>query len=259
LVRFWRSVGRSTKLAGIFAYGALELIVRHPATRRERAQWLHQFAARAVAAMGVTIRLDGHFPGRGALISNHMGYLDIMTYAALHEVVFVSKIEMQKVPLLGWMTTMSGTVYVERGRGGSATEARSGIQATADANIPIVFFPEGTTSDGSSVMKFHSGVLAQVLDAGEPVTAAFIRYRLTENNGPNITVSNDVCFWGDEVQLFPHIFRLLALRGIEVSVQIAEAPIAFSEAAGNRKVAALEAHAAVMEVGGLTQAETVPR
>ena len=77
------------------------------------------------------------------------------------------------------MTTMAGTVYVERGRGGSATRARGGLQATADAGVPIVFFPEGTTSNGTTVQKFHSGVLSQVLDAGEPVTAAFVTYRAT--------------------------------------------------------------------------------
>jgi 1-acyl-sn-glycerol-3-phosphate acyltransferase len=245
------------KLVGIFAYGALELIVKRPATREQRAEWLHQFSARAMRAMGIAVRAEGRFPERGALISNHMGYLDIMTFAALHRVVFVSKVEMRQIPLLGWMTTMAGTVYVERGRGGSALRARSGIRAAADANIPIVFFPEGTTSDGSTVMQFHSGILAQVLDAGEPVTAAYVRYRLTEDNGPDVTLSHDLCYWGDEVQLFPHIFHLLGLRGIEVSVQIAEAPIAFSGNASHRKIAAAEARAAVMELGGVTEPEAV--
>jgi 1-acyl-sn-glycerol-3-phosphate acyltransferase len=145
---------------------------------------------------------------------------------------------------------MAGTVYVERGRGGSALRARDGIRAAGEAGVPLVFFPEGTTSDGGSVMKFHSGILAQVLEAGEPVTAAYVRYRLTQDNGPDVSIEEDLAYWRD-VGLFPHIFRLLALRGIEVQVRISDAPIAFSEGAGRRKLAAAEARAAVMALRGV--------
>ena len=102
-------------------------------------------------------------------------------------------------------------------------------------------------------MKFHSGMLAQVREAGQPVTAAFVRYRLTEDNGPHISLANDVCFWGDDVLLVPHVFRLLALRGIEVTVRIADSPITFSADPANRKLAAAEARAAVMELGGIPE------
>ena len=256
MVRLLRSVGRSLKLVAIFVYGGLELAIKRPKTRELRAEWLHRFCARTIRAMGIAVRVEGRFPERGTLISNHMGYLDIMTYAALHRVVFVSKTEMLEIPLLGWMTTMSGTVYVERGRGGSAAGARAGLLAAAEAGIPVVFFPEGTTSDGSGVLKFHSGVLSQVLEAGEAVTAAFVTYRMTEDSGPGVSLSRDVCYWGDEVKLFPHIFKLVALRGIEVSVRIADAPIPFSRDA-NRKVAAVEARAAVMRLGGVAEREPV--
>jgi 1-acyl-sn-glycerol-3-phosphate acyltransferase len=244
------------KLAGLFARGAVRLVLQRPSTREQRAEWLHRLCAMAMREMGVGLTVEGRFPERGALISNHMGYLDIMALAALHRCVFVSKAELRAVPLLGWMTTMAGTVYVERGRGGSALRARDGIRAAGEAGVPLVFFPEGTTSDGSSVMKFHSGILAQVLDAGEPVTAAYVRYRFAQDNGPNVSIENDVCYWGDEVSLFRHIFRLVALRGIEVQVRIADAPIAFSEAAGRRKLAAAEARAAVIAAGGVRDAVT---
>jgi 1-acyl-sn-glycerol-3-phosphate acyltransferase len=203
--------------------------------------------------MGVAVRIQGRFPERGAVISNHLGYLDIMAIAALHPVAFVAKSELADFPLLGWMTTMSGTLYVERGRGGSAVRARSGLQSAAEVNLPVVFFPEGTTSSGATVLKFHSGILAQVRDAGEPVTAAFVRYRLTEDNGPQVSLERDVCYWSDDAVLVPHVFRLLAIRGIEVSVRVADSPIAFSAEPDNRKLAAEEARAAVMELGGITE------
>jgi 1-acyl-sn-glycerol-3-phosphate acyltransferase len=240
----------------IFLLGALELIIKRPATREQRAEWLHKFCTRAMREVGIVMRVEGTFPERGVVISNHTSYLDVMTFAAFHRCVFVSKSEMADVPLLGWMTTMAGTVYVERGRGGSAQRAKGGMEAAAEAGLPIVIFPEGTTSNGTTVLKFHSGILGQVLEAGQEVTAAFVSYRLTEDNGPNATIENDVCYWGDDVSLFRHIYGMLGLRGIEVIMRIGEKPIAFTVDALHRKQAAIEARAAVMELGGIH--DTVP-
>lgn len=253
-----RSVAKLTKLSAIFLYGAAELIVIRPGTREARAEWLHRFCMRMTRAMDIAIRVEGVFPEHGVVISNHLGYLDIVSLAAQHRCVFVSKAELAEVPLIGWMTTMAGTVYVERGRGGSALRARSGLDAAAGAGLPIVLFPEGTTSNGLSVLPFHGGALAQTIDVGLPVTAAFIRYRLTRQNGPGITVEDDLAFWGDEVQLFPHIFRLLSLRGIEVNICIADGPIVFSAEKPDRKQAAGEAREAVTRLGGMEDVASSP-
>jgi 1-acyl-sn-glycerol-3-phosphate acyltransferase len=242
------------KLAAIFAYATLELIVRRPATPRQRADWLHQFCIRMLREMGIATRIEGQFPPRGVVVSNHLGYLDIIVFAAAHPCAFVSKAELANLPLLGWMTTMAGTVYVERGSGGSALRARQGMQAAANAGVPVVFFPEGTTTDGSTLLPFHSGLLAQAIAAGQPVTAAHVRYRLTQDNGPGVTIRSHVGYW-DDTPLFQHIFRLLAVRGIEVELRIAAAPIAFS-APADRKLAAEQARAAVMELGGVPDAVT---
>jgi 1-acyl-sn-glycerol-3-phosphate acyltransferase len=205
--------------------------------------------------MGIPARYGGTFPESGVVISNHLGYLDIIVFAALHPCVFVAKSEIRSWPFLGWMTTMAGTVYVERGRGGSARRAASGMQAAADEGIPVVFFPEGTTSNGASVLKFHSGLLVQAIDAHHPVTAAYLRYRLTQDNGPGVSAENDVSYWGD-TPLLLHIFRLLGLRGIEVDVRLGDSPISFSAGPDQRKLLAAEARAAVMELGGVRDTVT---
>jgi lyso-ornithine lipid O-acyltransferase len=253
LARLWRSVGRSLKAAGMFGYASVELAVKRPATRTERAEWLHRFCARVLQGMDVRVEVTGRYPESGALISNHIGYLDIMAYGALHRCVFVSKMEMLDEPVLGWMTKMAGTVFVERGRGGSAVQAKSGMQAAFDAGLPVVFFPEGTTSDGSAVLEFRSGLLGQTLEAKQPVTAAFVRYRLDEENGAEAKVGDDVCFWGEDAQLFRHVFRLVGLRGVVVEVKIADGPIQFSSDTLHRKEAADEAREAVMRLGGVLQ------
>jgi len=250
-----RSVGRTIKLVAVFAYATLELIVKRPATRQQKAEWLHQFCARAARRMRISVRLRGLYPERGVVISNHLGYLDVVALAALHPCAFIGKSEIRSWPILGWITAMGGTVYVQRGRGGSAGRAQAGMQEASDAGLPMVFFPEGTCSLGHTILPFRSGLLAETIQAGQPITAAHIRYRLTEDNGPYYSLA-DVCFW-DDTLLTKHIFRMLAMRGIEVEVHFADAPIAFSENASHRKIAAEEARAAVMQLRNSTQAETV--
>jgi 1-acyl-sn-glycerol-3-phosphate acyltransferase len=246
-------VGRTLKLVAIFAYATLELIVKRPATRQQRAEWLHQFCAHAARQMRISVRLRGTYPESGVVISNHLGYFDVVAFAALHRCVFVAKSEIRSWPFLGWFTSMAGTVYVQRGRGGSAERAKSGMNAASDAGLPLVFFPEGTTSLGDTVLKFHSGLLVQAMEAGQPITAAHIRYRLTQDNGPDRSLA-DVCFW-DDTLLVKHIFRMLSLRGIEVELSFADAPIAFLASAGQRKIAAEEARTAVMQLRDASEAE----
>jgi 1-acyl-sn-glycerol-3-phosphate acyltransferase len=238
-----RSLARSLQVAVLFFEAGCELLWTRPETRQERAAWLHRFCARSLRRMKITVRVHGGFPAAGALITNHLSYLDIVLLASLHPCVFVSKREIAGIPILGWMTTRSGTVYVERGHGGSALKAGQAIHAAAEDGLPVVFFPEGTTNPGDELLKFHSGLLGQALAEAMPVTAGYLRYSLSEDNGPGITAAGDIA-WGDKPML-QHIFQFLALRGVEADAYFADQPIGFSARAVNRKIAAVEARDAV--------------
>jgi 1-acyl-sn-glycerol-3-phosphate acyltransferase len=228
----------------MFAVAGTELLVKRPVTRQARADWLHRFCARAIHGLGPEIAVEGSFPERGAVISNHLGYLDIVVFATIHPCVFVSKAEIAREPVLGWMTTMAGTVYVDRGRGGSALKASSGLQAAAESGLPVVFFPEGTTTNGEAMLKFHSGLLAQAMEAGLPVTAAYVRYELGEGNEAEVTVGDQVAYWVD-TSMWLHVFHFLGLRKVRAVVRFGDGPIAFSSDLLHRKQAAIEAYNAV--------------
>ena len=218
-----------------------------PQTRQARAAWLHRFCATALHGLDLELTVEGQFPERGALISNHLSYLDIIVFAALSPCVFCSKAEIEHWPVIGWMTEMAGTVFIERGRGGSALKAKSGLKAAADAGLPTVFFPEGTTTNGEEMLPFHSGLLAQAMAVEEPVTAAYLRYSLEEDNGPGVTVADDVCYWGDG-SMWKHVFRFPGLRGAHATVRFGDGPIRFSSDLLHRKAAAVEARRAVLDL-----------
>ena len=248
-VAFLRSMLKLVKLVLYFGYACVELLLHRPRTKREGAEWLHRFCARVIKGFDVRVTVVGEFPQAGALISDHLGYLDIITYAALCPVVFFSKAELEHTPVLGFMATAAGSVYVERGAGGSSERARSGLKSAAAQGIPVLFFPEGTTSNGEQLLPFRSGLLGEALSAEEPVTAAHIHYTFDEPN-PGFSLEDDVAYWGD-INLLAHIPKFLKLKGVHAWVRLAPAPIVFSAAAlADRKVAAVEAREAVMALSG---------
>jgi len=252
---FFRNLWRFIVVVAMFLYAAAELVVTRPHTRPERAAWLSRFCARVLHAMDVTYTVNGPIPQNGAVISNHLTYIDIIIHSAMRPCVFVSKIELRSTPLLGWMSMMSGTVYVARGAGGSSNKAAEGMAKGFRDGLPVVFFPEGTTGVGDEVaMTFRSGLIAQAMEAGAPIVPAFIRYDLSPRDAAaGKTLRNDV-HWGPQT-LVQHVWSFLSLHNLHATFQFADEPIIFSEAAiADRKIAAEEAREAVVRLSDVPSA-----
>jgi 1-acyl-sn-glycerol-3-phosphate acyltransferase len=231
----------------VFAYSTVEVLIQRPKTRAQRAAWLSKIGNRLLRTQNITFTTVGPIPSHGAVISNHLTYIDILLHAAMRPCVFVSKIELRKTPVLGWVSFMAGTVYVARGAGGSAAKAAEGMAKGFRDGLPVVFFPEGTTGVGDvPALSFRSGLLSQAIAAEEPVTAGFIHYDLKPYDlARGKSTRNDV-HWGTET-LWQHMWNFVDLHGFHATVTFASAPIVFSpEAIENRKIAAEEARDAVV-------------
>ena len=216
-----RSVHRSLWMFVLLLAANLDFRLRRPRSGAEGAIRIQTWCRRILDAMGLSIRVTGALPRDGAVVSNHLSYLDILLYSAIRPFVMVAKREVRSWPLLGWLTAQAGTVYVERGGHPSTYPAVN--QAMAEAyrsGLPVLFFPEGTTTNGSEVLLFRRGLFHSVLNNHVPLRTAALRYSLDENfakeNG-HATVADHVCWWGD-AYLGPHLFRCLGLRGLHAEI-----------------------------------------
>lgn len=217
-----RSILRSALLAAMLLAATLDLWLRRPRAGAEGAIWIHGWCRRIVSAMGIDCTVTGKLPDSGAVVSNHLSYLDILLYSAARPFVMVSKTEVRGWPLLGRLTARAGTVYVDR-NGGPATYAAVN-RAMAEAyrsGLPVLFFPEGTTTDGSSVLPFRRGLFHSVLDNRVALRTAALRYAIGDESA---TVADDVCWWGDAL-FGPHIFRCLGLRGLTARIAFDDAVV----------------------------------
>ena len=220
MLRWVRSWMGCARLAGLLVAAVLDCWLRRPTVGAEGAVWIHGWCKRVVAAMGIEFELQGVMPLGGAVVSNHLSYLDILVYSAAQPFVMVAKSEVRRWPLLGWLTSRAGTVYVERG-GGPATYAavNAAMAGAYRSGLPVLFFPEGTTTDGKvGVLEFRRGLFHSVLNEGVALRTAVLGYTLADESA---TVAADVCWWGDAL-LGPHLFRCLGLRGVRARIQFGD-------------------------------------
>lgn len=249
-----RRLTRLALVGWMFAYSIAEVLIRRPRTRPERAAWLTSFCRRVLRPMKITVSAIGPVPSEGAVISNHLTFLDIIAHSALRPCVFVSKSEVADVPVIGFIATMAGTVYVVRGGGGSAARAAEGMAKGFRDRLPVTFFPEGGTFDGDEpVMPFRTGLLAETLAAGEPVTASFVSYSLTARDLDRGRTLREDVYLGER-SFGTMAWRLASLDEVHVTIRFADKPIDFPAAAyEDRKIAALVAREHVLALSALAQ------
>jgi 1-acyl-sn-glycerol-3-phosphate acyltransferase len=195
----------------------------------EGAVWIHGWCRRIVRALRIDCTVGGELPGRlvesseryEAVVCNHLSYVDILLMSAVRPFVMVAKTEVRRWPLLGWLTWQAGTVYVERGGKPETYPAVNAAMAKAyRSGLPVLFFPEGTTTDGGEVLPFRRGLFHSVLRDRVRVRTAALRYELNcADDGASI--ADDVCWWG-EAEFVPHLFRFLGLRGVRAAVRFGE-------------------------------------
>ena len=204
--------------------------------------WITVMVCRAaLRIIGLPVQSSGK-PMRhpGVIVANHSSWLDIFVLNAAQPLYFVSKSEVARWPGIGWLARATGTVFVERDR----KQAKVHQQVFEDrlrAGHRLLFFPEGTSSDGRRVLGFKPTLFAAVFSpdlAGlsvQPVTVAY--------HAPDGRDARHYGWWGD-MDFGPHLLQMLATLG-HGRVQVTwHAPLAVDDFSG-RKDLSFAAEAAV--------------
>ncbi|MEM7438531.1 MAG: lysophospholipid acyltransferase family protein [Pseudomonadota bacterium] len=173
------------------------------------AQRIVTFASRVTLRMiGLRMTLSGTVaPRTRALVANHSSWLDIFVLTAACPLNFVSKAEVAKWPGIGLVARGTGTVFIARRRT-EAAEHRDTMMARLQAGDRLLFFPEGTSTDGQRVLPFRPTLFASVLGpefAGYAVQPVSVRYHAPDGADPRI-----YGWWG-QMDFAPHFLAMLGL------------------------------------------------
>ncbi len=188
--------------------------------------------------MGARVEARGTPPRAPfVLVSNHLSYVDILLLASRLDTVFVSKYEVAHWPVLGPLCRAMGTVFLRRESRRDLARVLDEMNDHLSHGCGIVFFPEGTSTDGRKLLKFRPSLLEIAVRLGQPVAYASVRY-VTRRGQPS--AADAVCWWGD-APFVPHFLKLLSMPGFRAEVVFGSEPIA----SGDRKRLALELREAV--------------
>jgi 1-acyl-sn-glycerol-3-phosphate acyltransferase len=147
-------------------------------SQAERNARVQAWSGRMLALMGITLEVQGTPPATGPvlLICNHLSWLDITCLHAARHVRFVSKSDVKHWPVIGTLSTGSGTLYIERERRRDALRVVHHMTEALRQGDLIGVFPEGTTSDGRGLLPFHANLLQAAISSGAPVLPAALRF-----------------------------------------------------------------------------------
>ncbi len=205
-------------------------------SRRARAEWLHRLCFKVAKVTGIRVEVIGALPASGLVVANHLSYLDIILLSAIARPAFVAKSEVAAWPFFGRCARYSGSIFVERERRGAVAEVAEKMRVVLAAGVPLVLFPEGTSSGGDSVLPFQPSLFAPVAELGGPVAACAIDYTLLGGSVPD-----EVCYWRDHT-FAPHLLNLLSKTGLGIRIAFGPARVR----TGDRKAIARELHAEVV-------------
>ncbi|MEY8842123.1 lysophospholipid acyltransferase family protein [Cribrihabitans sp. XS_ASV171] len=145
--------------------------------------------------------------GAGAVVANHSSWLDIFALNARKRVYFVSKAEVAGWPGIGLLARVTGTLFIERDRR-KAREQTEIFGARLKAGQKLLFFPEGTSTDGLRVLPFKTTLFAPFFSPElkdkmslQPVSVVY--------QAPKDQPRRFYAWWGD-MDFGPHLLKLLA-------------------------------------------------
>ena len=139
-------------------------------------RYVQYFCRRLCDVFNIEVQVHGVIPREPALwVSNHISWLDVAVLGSGARIFFLAKAEIEKWPILGNLAKGGGTLFIKRGSGDSI-RIREQITEFLKQDIPVLFFPEATTTDGTKVKKVHGRLLGAAIEAQRPVQICVICY-----------------------------------------------------------------------------------
>ena len=114
-----------------------------------------------VKVMGTHLKRDVFF------VANHISWVDILALAGASGTAFVAKAELATAPVVGWLASLNRTVFVKREHRMGVAEQINALKEALVDNWSVTVFPEGTTTDGQSLLPFKTSMLS-VLEPPPP-------------------------------------------------------------------------------------------
>lgn len=146
-------------------------------------------------------------------VANHISWIDIIALASFLDARFIAKDDVKSWPLIGWMASLSGNLFIERNRPTCMKSLIENVCGVLKKYNAIVLFPEGTTTDGMSVNRFYPGLFSSVAYSEhvvQPIALYYQRNGAIDEFSPYIGEDNFIS----------HLFQICSFKSTEVKINL---------------------------------------
>jgi len=225
---------RWSRITGHAAVAALLLPTVYPRVSHERRRrLLAWWSAKLLRILNVSWQVEGSAPGsgeRGAMIAaNHISWLDIFLISSVRPTRFIAKSEVLEWGIAGWIAERAGTLFIRRDQWRDTARVSEIVRAALAEGQCVGLFPEGLTTEGDTLLKFHSSLFQPAVANDANVHPAAIRYERLDGS-----ICREISFRGERT--FMESLRLIIAEPAVVA-RISFAPHVETAGAHRREVA----------------------
>lgn len=211
-----RRCQRMIRIAAHVSSGLCTISLQFPRyCQAQRDQRINRWSYRLTEMLGLHIKVCGVPPKSGQrtlILANHVSWVDIFALNAVSTARFVAKSEVGSWPLIGRLCKGTGTLFIERENKRDTARLNHEIVAALETDQNIAVFPEGTSSDGTSLRPFRSSLLQPAIACQTIIQPVYLRY--VDANG---SLSRTAAYC-DDISFGTSMWNLLAGQGITVEL-----------------------------------------
>jgi 1-acyl-sn-glycerol-3-phosphate acyltransferase len=182
---------------------------------------IYTLLLRLILNIKVTVAGDEGQLERGGyvIIANHVSYVDGIVLGSIFPIVFVSKREVRRWPIVGQWNILCGTIFINRQHKEQVGLLVQEMARKLKQEANILLFPEGTSTNGERMLPFQTVPLAAPLRSRSIIVPATVAYKSIDDE-PVSSANRDLIYWYGDMDFVSHFWRLLKLRSVEVLVTI---------------------------------------
>ncbi len=165
------------------------------ATQERRREIMRWWSTKLLRVLAIEVVVEGEPPSADAaamMAPNHVSWIDTFAVCSVHPTRFIAKSEIRDWPIAGWVALRSGTIFIRRAKRHDTARINEVVHAALEAGDSVGYFPEGTTSEGDRLGKFHSSLFEPAVANRAVVHPLAIRYEY-----PDGTLCRAMSFAGE--------------------------------------------------------------
>lgn len=166
---------------------------------------VQRWSAQLIRIFGISLDVSGPSHAQGAVVANHVSWIDVFVLNAVAPCRFLAKSEVRRWPLIGWLSARAGTIYLARDRRADLVRTNAAIARYLAQGERIAVFPEGTSARQGHVQPFHANLFQGIAASRAMVLPVAIAY-FNEQGAISSAAEyvDDMSLWQSIVSLLRH-------------------------------------------------------